>query len=91
MDKKNYTIGVLAVTAVILFAAQFLPVRTADASTTANGNQFQMATAHVQQGGDGLYIVDNRTGLIGVFTWDTTSRRVNLRAVRLVSDAFAAK
>jgi hypothetical protein len=91
MDKKTFSIGVLAITAVVLFCAQFMPVRDAQAATTANGNQYQMVTARVQQGGEGLYIVDNRTGQMGVFTWDNNARRVQLRDVRSMSDAFAER
>ncbi|HTL31243.1 MAG TPA: hypothetical protein VL282_18570 [Tepidisphaeraceae bacterium] len=91
MDKKTFSIGVLSITAAILFIAQFLPVRSAEAATTASGNQFQMVTARVQAGGEGLYVVDNRTGLMGVFIWDSNSRRVQLRAVRNVADAFAER
>lgn len=91
MDKKTFSIGVLSITATILFAAQFFPTRSAEASTTASGNQYQMVTARVQQGGEGLYIVDNRTGQMGVFTWDSNARRVALRDVRSVSDAFAER
>ena len=29
-----------------------------------------MITAQVQQGGEILYVVDNRTGLMAVFQWD---------------------
>jgi hypothetical protein len=91
MDKKTFSIGILSITAVVLFAAQFLPVRNAEAATSSSGNQYQMVTARVQQGGEGLYIVDNRTQLMGVFTWDGSARRVQLRDVRNVNDAFAER
>jgi hypothetical protein len=91
MDKKTFSIGVLSITATILFVAQFLPTRTAEAATSSSGNSYQLVTARVQQGGEGLYIVDNRTQLMGVFTWDSSSRRVQLRDVRNVNDAFAER
>jgi hypothetical protein len=48
-----------------------------------------VVTAKIQTGGDGLYIMDNRTGQIAIFTYDAGSRTVRARAVRNVADAFA--
>jgi hypothetical protein len=45
-------------------------------------------TAAIQSGGEGLYIVDNRTGLIAIFTYDPNARAVVPRAARPVTDAF---
>jgi len=88
MDRKTYAIGVLAVTGVILFIAQFLPVQKADAGFSMSSRDYNVVTARVQQGGEGLYIVDNRSGLVAVYTWDSTARTVKLRAIRSLADAF---
>ena len=88
MDKKTFTIGVLTVTAVLLFIAQFLPVQRANAAETIKDRAYMMVTGRNQQGGETLYVTENRSGLIGVFTWDTSSRTVKLRAVMPVADAF---
>lgn len=88
MDRKTYAIGILTVTAVILFIAQFLPLRSATASNTIRDRDYNVATARVQQGGEGLYIVENRSGLMAVYTWDVAARNIRLRAVRPVADAF---
>ena len=88
MDRKTFSIGVLTVTAVLLFIAQFLPVRVAHADAIKD-RDYTLVTARVQQGGEGLYIVENRTGMMAVFTWDPASRMVKVRAVRPIADAFA--
>lgn len=88
MDRKTFAIGVLSVTAVVLFVAQFLPVQTANAAFSMQSRDYNVVTARVQQGGDGLYIVDNRSGMVAVYTWDSAARSVKLRAIRPLADAF---
>jgi hypothetical protein len=88
MDRKTYGIGILTLTAVLLFIAQFVPVRTAHA-TAIKDRDYTLVTARVQQGGQGLYIVENRSGMMAVFTWDPASRMVKVRAVRPIADAFS--
>ena len=91
MDKKTFSIGILSLTAIILFIAQFIPMRqmAAVAADSIHDRDYQLVTAKVAQGGEGLYVVDGKTGLMAVFTWDATSRSVKLRAVRPVEDAFS--
>ena len=88
MDRKSFTIGVLAIIAVILTAANLMPVQTSYAGETIKDRDYQVATARVQQGGEGLYILDNRTGKVAVFTWDVAARAVRVRAMIQVTDAF---
>jgi len=88
MDRKTFSIGILSITACLLFIAQFMPLRTAHAATAVKDRDYQIVTARVQQGGEGLYITDQRTGQIAVFTWDVAARTVKLRAIRPVSEAF---
>ena len=88
MDRKTFSIGILTVTAVILFIAQFLPVRTAVANDSVGDRDYQLVTAASVQGGDTLYIFQRQSGLVAVFTWDPGQRRVSLRAVRSISDAI---
>lgn len=88
MDRKTFAIGVLTVTAVVLFVAQFLPVQKAEAGFSIRDRDYSVVTARVQQGGDALYVVDNRSGLVAVYTWDPSARTVRLRAIRPLVDAF---
>jgi len=90
MDRKTFSIGVLSITATILFVAQFLPVRPAVASESIKDRDYTMVTALNVSGGDALYVTDNRSGQMAVFTWDSGSRSLHIRAVRTIADAFAA-
>jgi hypothetical protein len=87
MDRKTYSIGVLMVTAVVLFIAQFMPVRTAVAGDSVGDRDYQIATSRSIKGGEALYIFHRRSGTVGVFSWEPSDRRVKLRAVRSVNDA----
>ena len=88
MDRKTFAIGILTLTAVILFIGQFLPVRTAIANDSIGDRDYQLVTVHTQQGGDALYVFQRRSGTVAVFSWDPNDRRVKLRAVRSVQDAI---
>jgi hypothetical protein len=88
MDRKIYAIGILIVTATMLLIANLIPLPQAVAATTIRDRDYQVVTARVQQGGEGLYVLDNRTGMIAIFTWDVAARAVKLRAVRPIADAF---
>lgn len=92
MDKKSLTIGLLSLSALILFVANLAPQpQVAFAGETIKDRDYQVVTARVQQGGEGLYILDNKSGQVAVFTWDVAARGIRLRAVRNVADAFAAR
>lgn len=90
MNNKSLTIATLTITAVILAVANLIPFpqQNALAAETIKDRDYHLVTSRVQQGGEGLYILDNRTGKVAVFTWDVASRSVRLRAVRMVTDAF---
>lgn len=89
IDNKALAIGVLSVTAAVLLAAMLMfdPQR-AQAATAVRDRDYQMVTARLLVGGEGLYIVEQRTGLMAVFTWDAQKRTMEPRAVRAVADAF---
>lgn len=92
MDKKTYSIGILSLTAVILLVANFMSTPPAEATLgmVYPGRDYQAVTAPVQGGGDALYILNNRTGMLAVFTYDTTTRRMLPRVVAPVTSAFPA-
>ena len=90
MKRQNLGIGILTLTAVLMLVAHFLlPVTPARAQVAVKERDYQVVTARIQTGGDGLYVLDNRTGLVAVFTYDPSSRSVRARTVRNVADAFA--
>ena len=87
MDRKLILICVLTVSAVAMMIANFV-TPAARADTAVNSHDYQAVTARVSGGGEGLYIVDNRTGLILVLTYDPNTRTLVPRAARPVSDVF---
>lgn len=88
MDRKTFSIGILTITAVVLFVAQFLPVRPALANDAVGDREYQLVTSRGIKGGEALYIFQRRSGMVAVFYWDPGDRRVKLRAVRSVNDAI---
>ena len=91
MNRQTLSIGVLSVTAALLFVAQFLPLQPAVAGETIKDRDYTMVTATNVSGGDALYVTDNRSGQMAVFTWDAGARTLRVRAVRSIADAFAAQ
>ena len=87
MDKKLIAICVLTVSAMGMMICNFV-TPPARAEAVANTRDYQAVTAEIQGGGEGLYIVDNRTGLMAIMTYDPNSRTVIARAARPVVDAF---
>jgi hypothetical protein len=88
MDSKTYAIGILSLTAVVLFVAQFIPVQPAVAGTAVRERDYSLVTTKSTAGGDSLYVADSRTGVVAVFTWDPGRRGVVIRDARMVTDAF---
>jgi hypothetical protein len=89
MNSKTLTISTLSITALILFIAQFIPITPiTSAATTIKDRDYSLATAISSQGGDIIYVTDNRTGLMAVFVWDPTSRSLQPRAGYSLADAF---
>ena len=87
--KTNIGIGVLSFTALALIAAHWFLPAPASAQVAIKERDYQVVTARIQTGGDGLYILDNRTGQLAVFSYEPASRGVRARKVRNVADAFA--
>jgi hypothetical protein len=87
MDRKLIAICVMTVSAVALMIANFLSP-PAKADMAVNSHDYQAVTARISSGGEGLYIVDNRTGLIAILTYDPNTRTLIPRAARPVMDAF---
>jgi len=91
MTRKTLTITFLSGSAMLLLALNALIPSTATAQISVKERDYQVVTAHIQSGGDGLYILDTRSGQVGVFTYDPTSRGVVARRVRSLADAFTAR
>jgi hypothetical protein len=80
MEKKSFTIGILSLTAVILVMANyFASPQSARADLTIKDRDFGMVTARTQASGDALYILDNRSGRVAVFSYDPSTRTLQPR------------
>ena len=90
MDRKTLGISFLSLTALLLVAAHWFVPQPANAMVAVKERDYQMVTARIQTGGDGLYILDNRTGMMAVFTYDASARSVRARTRGSVADAFGA-
>src|SRR6478672_996641 len=88
LDKKTFIIGVLSLSAVILFVANLIQPPRAEAQMAIKDRDYQAVTARVNRGGEALYLTDNRTGLMAVFVYDPSKRAVIPLAVEPVSKAF---
>jgi len=91
MNRNNLTISLLSLSAALLLVANWMVPSTASAQISVKERDYQIVTASVQSGGDALYILDNNTGQIGVFTYDPTSRGVAARTVRPLAQAFQTR
>jgi len=90
MKRETIGIGILTVTAMILAVAVYFasPMRV-QAADAVQSHDFQMVTARIAAGGEGLYVLDNRTGVVTVYTYDMNTRRMIPRASRAMVDIFA--
>jgi hypothetical protein len=88
MTKKTYTVGVLSLSAVMLFVANLLFPSNAGASFSIKDSDYSAVTAHQQQGDDALYVMDNRSGMMLVLNYDPTRKSLVLRDRRSVLTAF---
>jgi hypothetical protein len=88
MDKKTFGIGILSITGALLFIACLLPTRQADAAFAVKDRDYQLITVPGIGGGDTVYVVDNRTGLMAVLFFDNRARVLRPKQVRPVADAF---
>lgn len=77
MDKKTYTIGILAVVAALLLVANLMPKSepTAHGAFSIKDRNYQLVTARATKGGELLYVIDNLSGKVAVFVWENNQVR----------------
>jgi hypothetical protein len=68
MDHKTYGIGILTLTAIALLIANLFAPRPVIGTEAVSNDDMKCVTAKSAQGGDALYILDNNTGKLAVFT-----------------------
>jgi hypothetical protein len=89
IDKKTFTIGVLAVTALILLVANLMLPQPAAAEVAVKDRDYTAVTGRTTKGGDALFLTDNRTGMMAVFVYDPNRRALTPLDVRSLTEAFA--
>ena len=89
IDKKTFTIGVLAIAALILLAANLMLPQPAVAEVAVKDRDYTAVTGRTTKGGDALFLTDNRTGMMAVFVYDPNARSLRALDVRSVTEAFA--
>jgi hypothetical protein len=88
LDKKTFIIGVLSLSAVVLFVANLIQPPRAEAQMSIKDRDYQAVTARVVKGGEALYLTDNRTGKMAVFIYDPNKRAVVPVASGSIGDIF---
>ena len=89
IDKKSFAVGVLSLSAVVLFVGNLMLPETATGAVAVKERDYTAVVGRTSRGGEALYLTDNRTGLLGVFNFDPGKRAITAVAVRPVADAFA--
>jgi len=76
MDTKSFSIGILSLTATVLLVANYFATPVAHATDTIRDRDYGLVTARSQAGGESLYVLDNRSGLVAVFAYDNSRRQL---------------
>jgi len=91
MHQKTWTIGLLSLTATVMATALLVAPSSTEARTAgvvARERDYTLMTAQTSGGGDAVYVMDNRRGVMAVLTYDNASRGLRLRGAAPVSRAF---
>jgi hypothetical protein len=91
IDKKTFTIGMLSLTAVVLFVANLMMPQPADAYVAVKDRDYTAVTGRTTRGGEALFLTDNRTGTLAVFVFDPTARTLRALDVRSLTEAFSGR
>ena len=90
IDKKIIAIIILSITASLMSLATIFSGSPARADqVNASNRDYQSVTARSATGADDLFILDNRTGFLAVFSYDQTRRGVFPRQFTSLSKLFS--
>ena len=87
MDSKTYGIGILTLTAVALLLANLFAPRAAVGIEAVTNEDMQAVTCKSAQGGDALYLLDQSSGKMAVFTVHS-KQGLKLQTVVDIESAF---
>jgi hypothetical protein len=91
MKKKNFAISLLSLSAVVLMLANYFAPQQAQALMSIKDRDFSLVTARTQNGGDTLYVLDNRSGRCAIFSYDPARRTIVPRVVGDMGVAFSGQ
>ncbi len=80
VDKRTFVLGVLSLMALVLIVANIMAPRGAVAADTIKDNDYQLQTGRVTNGGEALYVTDNRTGVMAAYSYNP-----NIRGLQLIA------
>ena len=90
IDKKTFWTGILTLGAIVLLAVCALQpslLPSAEARLTLDNRDFALATAEAANGGEVLYVLDKRAGLLALVVWNNQTRRpeaIDIKPVQAV-------
>ncbi len=87
MDSKSYGIGILTLTGVALLIANLFAPNPAIGIESVSNDDMQAVTCHASQGGDALYLLDQGSGKLAIFT-TTPKQGLKLMTVVDIETAF---
>jgi hypothetical protein len=90
LDQKTLAILALSVSAAVLLLANF-GGKSAHAETVISDRDYQLMTGRSGNGGDDLYVMDNRSGLLACFIWDPSVRALRPRGIASVPNIFNSR
>jgi hypothetical protein len=92
MDRKSFSIGILSLTAVILFVATLFPSKPARADFAVKDLRgIQMITVANQQGGDVLYVIEPQSGKVLILGYNPNTNDLRPLAMGDLNTAFGGK
>ncbi len=90
MNNRNLAIIVLSISAAALAVLNFSS-KPAVAEQAIAGRDYAIVTASTSVGGEALYILDNRSQKLAIFSYDPNTKQVRPRLVRSINDAPRAR
>lgn len=90
-DKKSFLVGVLTLSAAILTVGHLQINSIAHAAEAIIDDDYQLVTAKVRKGDEGVYILHKRKNLIALFTWDASRKGVVVSDVQSMDDLMGSR
>jgi hypothetical protein len=88
MDRRNFYIGILSLSATVLLMVNYFSAQPAQALVTIKDRDYSLVTGASQAGGDTLYVLDNRSGRVAIFSYDPAAKALVPRRVGDMAAGF---